>query len=249
MRLFACLIFLGMLFMADCGEAQVRIFELRHVHEEQVLSVADNLLGGGGTAEVLNGRLIVDGPEDTLDDIARLLRQVDVPPRMVRVSVCLEKGLRGPARRLGNASARQEYRIVVLDGEAGLIRLTEKVPFVEQLIAVHGRRQGYGRRVGFVETASGFWVRPRLLEGQAMLELRPWFGEARPAENVVMQTPKTEILQAATVVRVALDEWVDLGSRLDKTLSATSSHAGKSLGNVSRATRLWLKVESPGNER
>jgi len=80
MRLFACLIFLGMLFMADCGEAQVRIFELRHVHEEQVLSVADNLLGGGGTAEVLNGRLIVDGPEDTLDDIARLLRQVDVPP-------------------------------------------------------------------------------------------------------------------------------------------------------------------------
>lgn len=259
MRLLTSLFLLGMLLVTQCGAARVRVFELHHVCGEQVRPMVCSLLGENGKAEVVNGRLVVDGPEDALEDIAQLLRRVDVPPRLLQVSVSLEKGLFGSmdsdeypgtvARRLGNASSLHEYRISVLEGAEGVIRLAEKLPFVEEFAVVHGRRQGYRQRIGSVETVNGVRVRPRLVGGQAVLELRPWFGEARPAENIVMQAPKTETLQAATVVRVALGEWVDLGGRLGKALFANGGHSGKALGNVSRTSRLWVKVEFVEIER
>ncbi len=83
--------------------AEIKVLTLRHVAPDKVLPLVRELLDGSGKISHWENRLIVNASEEEIATIEEVLRQIDVAPVMVRITVCAENRHAQAGNRIGVA--------------------------------------------------------------------------------------------------------------------------------------------------
>jgi type II secretory pathway component GspD/PulD (secretin) len=116
----ALLFVLAALVFPSAALAEIKVLTLRHVAPDKVLPVVRELLNGTGKISHWENRLIVNASEEEIATIEEVLRQIDVAPVMVRVSVRTENRHGQAGSRIGVAVLQTgETERAASGGESG----------------------------------------------------------------------------------------------------------------------------------
>jgi type II secretory pathway component GspD/PulD (secretin) len=94
---------LAVLVFPSMAYGEIKVLTLRHVAPEKVLPVVRELLNGAGKISHWENRLIVNASKEEIATIEEVLRQIDVAPVMVRISVRAENRHAQAGNRIGVA--------------------------------------------------------------------------------------------------------------------------------------------------
>jgi type II secretory pathway component GspD/PulD (secretin) len=142
------LFLLAALAFPSAALAEIKVLTLRHVPPGKVLPVVRELLNGSGKISHWENRLIINASKDEIATIEEVLRQIDVAPVMVRISV-----------RAENRHARAGNRIGVAVLQAGE---TGRAPTGrEPGSSGTGLSPGEGRRLGNAVEETEYHLRVR----------------------------------------------------------------------------------------
>jgi hypothetical protein len=231
---------------AAFAQDRLEVIPLRHATVEQVLPALRPLLAPGGAMTGQHNQLIVRTTPRNLEELRRALAAIDLPARRLEILVRFDSAggdaaaeaqadarisnrgsrieLRGGASR-SSMTGRVDQRLQVLEGGSAWIAAGSSRPY----------RGSSG--VEYHDVASGFEVVPRVAGGMAILQIAP-------RRQVPGASPgSVESLDAATTVRAALGEWVEIGgiaeaaSRRDRGLASGGSRESTS------GRRVWVRVD------
>jgi len=219
----AVLAALWLLGLAAPAGAASRVYKAQHRSAEELLPLAQAAVGGEGQVVIDSNTnsLVILGSEQAIAQVLALLAQQDRRLRSVliryREEIVSELEAAGVdvrwsagrgALRIGNlvssgpvapgidvragSSARDEQRqrggsLPVLEGQTGRIESGTRIPY-----------QSGGWRsptTTFVDAASGFEVRPRILgDGRVRLELRPYGAQPTADGSIAVQGAETVLV-------------------------------------------------------
>lgn len=94
---------LAALVFPSAANAKIQVLTLRHVAPDKVLPVVRDLLNGAGKISHWENRLIVNASAEEIATIEEVLRQIDVAPAMVRITVRTENRHAQAGSRIGVA--------------------------------------------------------------------------------------------------------------------------------------------------
>lgn len=97
------LLVLAALAFPSAARAEIKVLALRHVAPDKVLPVVRELLNGAGKISHWRNRLIVNASAEEIATIEEVLRQIDVAPVMVRITVRAENRHAQAGNRIGVA--------------------------------------------------------------------------------------------------------------------------------------------------
>jgi hypothetical protein len=253
------------------AQAVLEIIPLKHRTAEHVLPILQPLLEPGGALRGQGNQLIVRTSPRNLADLRSVLEAIDTPLRQLLISVRFESDAQASRRafeargtvRLGDAaislspvpadrtaatiridesraSARErvDQRIQVLEGERAFIAARQSQPLRERQVIRTPGGTVVTQSTVLQEASTGFEVVPRLSGGAAILEIAP------RRETIGTVTHGTVIAQrAATTLRVALGEWVEIGGAGSAGANERSGILASRESRESQDRRIWLKVE------
>lgn len=254
MRAFILLIgFVLLLCGSAAAQDEVRVVELRHRDAADLLPPLREMLGDGVRASAFEGKLLLRGSGEALASAEDLVRALDVPRPVLRVSVHQDASRTGIVRRLGTAAGgpgpqserrlstserRAQQSLQVLDGEKALIVVGREVPFTHDILAVAGRHVAVQREVVYREATTGFVVRPRLQGEEVLVEVTPhmtlFSGDREDA---------LDFHRLATTVRIPLGEWYNLAAHLESGDEVSRSILTLRAGGGETDRSLWIRVE------
>lgn len=267
--LFFSLLLAALLVASPC-RAEIKVLKVKHLVAEEVVPVVRDVLEGQGKVSTYDNRLIVNASAEEIATIEEVLRQIDVPPTMLRISVRQEerKGTAAnrvvladtakpgqasaspmaPApmgsRQLGNTAEQTVQTLRVRDGGRGFILMGETVPYVREMLLLARRYAGYGQTVDFQAVNTGFWVRPILERGYATLEIRPYLeGFQRSSARMMGMPSAVQLQELVSTVRVPLGQWVDLGHQLQEGDEISRAILSWRTGSLHQERTVWVKVE------
>lgn len=250
--------------------ADIKVLAVKHLMAEEIVSVVRDVLEGQGKVSTWDNRLIVNASAEEIATIEEVLRQIDVPPTMLRISVRQEErkgraanrvtltgtpkpGMAGVspmvsapkgARQLGNTAEQTVQTLRVRDGGRGFILMGEMVPYVREMLLLARRYAGYGQTVDFQAVNTGFWVRPILERGYATLEIRPYLeGFQRSSARMMGMPAAVQLQELVSTLRVPLGQWVDLGHQLREGDEVSRAILSWRTSNLHQERTVWVKVE------
>jgi type II secretory pathway component GspD/PulD (secretin) len=97
------LVLLVALVFPSAASAEIKVLTLRHVAPDKVLPAVRELLNGTGKISHWENRLIVNASAEEIATIEEVLRQIDVAPVMVRITVRTENRHAQAGNRIGVA--------------------------------------------------------------------------------------------------------------------------------------------------
>jgi type II secretory pathway component GspD/PulD (secretin) len=199
---------------AAAEEAYTEVIQLQSRLPEEVVPVIRPLVGPDGSVSAFGGRLVVRAAPERMDEILRVLGQVDRPPRRVVIHVRHSDVHQGSARSpLGLRDQRtlgeteRSERIQTLDGRPAFIRAGESVPVPVWQAYGGGALPFVEQATGYRDAVAGFFVTPRLAGDEVILEIARDAVQAGPGPS-----PRFRVGEAAATLRVRPGEWVTLGS-------------------------------------
>jgi type II secretory pathway component GspD/PulD (secretin) len=129
LALFAILVnafWIATISLSLAAETELRVIPLKHRTADEVVPVVRPLLMPGESVSGMDARLIVRAAPQTFTQIERLLAEIDIPRRNLRISV-RHTGEVGPAQGVqgfsGNAQ-RGNTRIIVTNGDRAMTGTT-----------------------------------------------------------------------------------------------------------------------------
>ncbi|MCP4407870.1 MAG: hypothetical protein GY807_08940 [Gammaproteobacteria bacterium] len=177
-------------------------------------------------------KLIVRAAPSKLTAIKTLIDELDIPQRMVLVSVRQLEGnrryrndtstkgimaLEVPAKDPNTSTHNRQYftkssgnmlnQVQTIEGRAAFIYLNRSVPYDRQQYFLKGRHTGFFRERDDRVVSNGFYVTPRI-RGE-VVELEVSSLQQRP-NNDELET--LEGREVSTIVNGRLGEWIGLGS-------------------------------------
>ncbi len=82
---------LAVLLVTSPCRAEIKVLKVKHLVAEEVVPVVRDVLEGQGKVSTYDNRLIVNASAEEIAMIEEVLRQIDVPPTMLRISVRQEE--------------------------------------------------------------------------------------------------------------------------------------------------------------
>lgn len=249
-RLSACVLVLTL--VAPLAQAQqvMEIITLRHRTVEDAIALVRPLVPEPGVVTGMSGQLVVKTTPEVMNDVRRVLESLDRPARQLLVSVRnagrgqqrdralsgrLSTGTSGSGssstrvvigardRRL-TTSTESDYSVRVLEGGEAFIQTGRDVPLRESRVVQQGNRTVVTQGTTFVNTSSGFYVRPRLSGDQVTLDVAPQREALRNDGSISSSSVRT-------TVRARLGEWVPLGG-----VEQRAARRDGNIGTVRRST-------------
>ncbi len=223
---------------------ETAVISLIHRPAAEVAGLLGPLLLPGEVAIPDGDRLVVRATARRIGEITALARELDRPPRLLRVSV-----RQRPFGATADAGSRvwstadtsiPVTRVQMIEGRPAWVRIGQRVPVGEsRLRQVEG--QWYVEdSVRYRTVTSGFFVEARVIGEQARVTINPQLeGDAPEAGG------RFDLQRLHTTLVVPLAQWISLGGGGTEPLSATWSTRDN------RGGELEIRVEvidsSPGN--
>jgi hypothetical protein len=137
----------------------------------------------------------------------------------------------------GQATSADEQQLQVLEGNAAFIQVGQSVPYRGRTVYRDARGASVVEdHTSYRDVTSGFYVLPRVVGEQVILEINPQQNTLGPRGTVNVQ-------QAATTVSGRLGEWIELGG-VGQQAEAQGSGTVYSTRRLSSDTRsIFVKVE------
>ncbi len=219
---------------------ETTIFDVRHRLASDLVPPLRDLLGKDGSVSVYDNRLIVRAPFRRLDEVRRLIQQLDRAPRDLIVEVQTGSGrerqgatvdidtygMQAQVRAFaGHTRRRGEgvQRVRTLDGRPALIQIGRSVPIYQVEHWQDGPYTNERMHLEYKDITTGIYVLPRVHGDQVTVEVY------QQAERPAARTGEFRTQQAATVVTGRLGEWIPVGS-------IETSSSGRQHGIGIRAT-------------
>jgi hypothetical protein len=231
--------------MTMAAPATVETHVVRHVPAQALVQTLRPLLDDGATVSAYHDRLIVKGDVDQQARVARLLRELDRPPRRLLIEVRergavsqADQGVQyGIARdniELGNppdrgaalgmtrfetrAGSNGLQRIRAIDGRPAFIRAGTDVPVVQGYRGWHGGQVVQGVQMQYRSTGTGFIAVPRVHGDRVTVEIH------RRDDRAIADN-RFATREASTVIDGALGQWLTVD-----TVGSADQDRGDGLG-------------------
>lgn len=262
--LFCSLLFLA---MADVVLAEVKVVELRHRPASELAAAIAPLLSQEGSVSAYGDKLILKGSAKELVEIEKVVRQLDVGRRTLRLAVRqsasdlvgdqqgamggniqlgseAEIGLAGRYHRtLGTGPQNSDQYLLVLEGEEGYIAIGREVPFTSELAVLAGRHLGVAQKTEFRQVSTGFRVRPQLLGESVRLELTPHMANLGTQANGGDLT----FSSLTSTVMVPLGQWFNLAGHLERRDEIGQAILSRNLGVGQSRSQVYIRVDTTKN--
>lgn len=257
MKKLALILVLIMLSTVAMARQVIELIPLQSQLPEDIIPVIRPLLGPEGAANSMHNQLIIKVEESQLEEIRRLVRQLDRPPQRLLIEVSHEGGsqgqqsgysVTGKLSNRGNSRADvriKEYRtdsnfdsnqmIHATEGRPALINAGRVVPYQQYDIQVHGNRLTQRQYTSFRDATSGFYVIPRLNGKQVSLEIQQHRNRPYADGSIAVQS-------ASTFVSGQLGEWISLGSISQSVNRQGEGVINRSTRNLSDDQQLYVRV-------
>ncbi|MGV8844480.1 MAG: secretin N-terminal domain-containing protein [Pseudomonas sp.] len=236
--LLACLLFSLSLPLLAATE----VITLKYRMADEVLPLVESVLGGAGRVSPYGNQLIVNADPAQIEELRRLLEQLDTPPARLLISVDTRQtrsqnehsyGLNGSAssgkveiqagagERHGSDSVRIIQRSTASrDGGTQQVQATEGYPALIQVgqsvpLTSHSS-DGYGQAYSEIEyrnVTRGFYVTARLSGEQVHISISSHNDRLSATQSAVIDLNSTE-----TQVSSRLGEWINLSSVSEQSL-------------------------------
>lgn len=221
------------------AEPQIKIFSLSNRPVAATLDIVRSLLKPGEQVwpdERLQ-RLIVKAYPTTLDEVQKLLEQIDVAAPQVWLTISQSGsrpysaggagiGLTPRGRVVGNAQqiqggqqVNETQKLLVMSGEKGEITVGQDIPTVQPY---WNYVNGLGLLPGsivFQRVSTGFAVEPTVVGDKVRLRITPWMSYISQQGN-----GRIEFSQAASSLTVNNGETITIGSSSGGSSSQSSSY-------------------------
>ncbi|HSB98079.1 MAG TPA: hypothetical protein VLC91_16585 [Spongiibacteraceae bacterium] len=243
---------------ATAQERHLYNYSMRHALPEQVLPVLDAQLSAGSTITPYNQQLILNVTIAEYSALIELLKQLDVAPRSLLISVrnqnqsASQQERYGVNGRIGDGNvqvqtgdhyqSRSETRVIVNNGNA-----QENSDGTQQVRAVEGmaafisagntypmRSDRYGSRE-LVPVTSGFYATVRVVDNEVIVDI--------DQHNDRMQGRTIETQGLQTQVRGQLGTWIPLGGFQSSGQNSERAISSYGSSNTNSATDLAIKID------
>ncbi len=236
----------------------IEVIELKSQLPENIVPVIKPLLGSRGTATSMNNRLILKVEADQLNEIRRLVDQLDRPPQRLLIEVSHEGGVQGQQSdfdvkgristtgnnqvnvQIKERSTRGQFdanqMVQATEGYPALINYGQVIPYREHHVQAYGnhvRRQSF---TSFEDATSGFYVVPRLNGDRVSLEILQHRNRYQP------QNRSIAVQNTSTFLSGRLGEWISLGSIGESTYQRDQGIVSRRTRDVNQDQQLFVRV-------
>lgn len=259
-RIGALLLVLGTNFPQLAAPEEIATIAVRHRLAQDLAPLIRPLLEPGETVVPSGGLLIVKARQDRLDDIHRLVEQLDRQAHRLMITVAQGRGLTreslggaiggtvGSEARLhghlyqteAQGMGQQIQRVQTLDGQAAMVQFGEQVAVPAQNVVGYGPGGSVvlGQSTQYLDATSGFAVTPRLGGNQVTLDVAPWSNRLNRRGDGSIDTQS-----AQTTLRTGLGEWVELGGQVDTNANERNGLTGHAYSTRSESNRIFLRID------
>lgn len=204
-----CLAILLSIGSAYGAEPAAKVIKLRYQTAETILPLLRDAMGDDARIVGHGDSLIVRGDVRALQQIRRLLRQLDKVPRALKITVKRAENIKQTRQiEVYRTQQRQEeanvQSVTVLSGHIAFVRLSHTRPVVE---SAYAGEFGSGAEMTTEERSTGIYVQPRLIGKEVILKI------ASEKESL-LRFGLNELRGSSlvTTVTVKLGQWTKLGS-------------------------------------
>lgn len=205
--------------------SELEIIDLRHRSASELIPILQPMLDGDGAITGKDYTLFVRTSPGNLEEIKRLIRQLDTAPLQLLITVeqagsqqADRSGVGISAnssiprvdahiyndRRNSNDNVGQQLR--VLEGQWATIRAGTAVPLQTQRYRYSGSGGYLEQHIEYHDVDSGFEVRPRIHGDQVTLDIRPF-----RANQISNGRGAIETQSLSTTVTGRLGQWLEVG--------------------------------------
>ena len=224
----------------------IEVIELKSQIPQNIVPVIRPLLGQGATVTSMNNRLILKAEPNQIDDIRKLINQLDRPPQRLLIEISHDGSHRGQQSdfdvkgriittgnnrvnvQIKERSTRNQFdanqMVQATEGYPALINYGQVIPYREHHIEAYGHRVRKQSFTSFEDATSGFYVVPRLSGNRVSLEILQHRNRYQP------QNRSISVQNTSTFLSGQLGEWISLGS-------VGESSYQRDQGIISRRTR------------
>ena len=225
-QLWGLLLFFALAGVAVAQPLQTRIFQLNNRPAEATVEMVRPMLSPSGSVfpEARLQKLIVRDLPENLDEIGRLLEQIDLPAPHVRLQVTMQGQSqsqghliavdpRYPKQRWvavadgGYAQAESQQTLTVMSGERGLIMMARDLVTVNPYLNFCQRYDLVPPGLLVQSVSTGFSVEPVVVGDVVRLSITPWLSFVGPSGRVEVfaQEASTKIsLRSGQEANIAL---------------------------------------------
>jgi len=241
-----------------CATAsELKIIDLRHRTASELIPVVQPMLDNNGAITGSGYTLFVRTSPENLQEIERLITQLDTAPRQLLITVEQAGsqqahrsgiGISGNSydpqlnahiyndRRNSNDNIGQQLRVI--EGQWATIRSGTTVPLQTQRYSYSGSGGQVEQRIEYHDVDSGFEVRPRIHGNQVTLDIRPFrANQIRNGSGVI------ETQSLSTTVTGELGQWMEIGGTNQGASQNQSGILYSNKGHKQESHTVRLKVE------
>lgn len=262
------LVLLFMLSSTSLAATEFKIITLQHRFANDLLPVISPMAGTEGTATGIRNQLILRASPERMREIEATIQQLDTARVNRRITVNTDNNsqlqrsrtdLSGKVKvghvtisndkyatpnsaniNIKRSSSRTQHNssqfLNVLDGERAFIRVGHSIPFTQDWVVITSRYIQTGSTTDWRDVSTGFAVRPRTIGNQVELEITPRIAKLNSHGYIDFE-------ELSTTVRVALGEWVDIGSTMQNRDDVSRKILGISSSASSQSSGLVIKVD------
>ncbi|MFK3773936.1 MULTISPECIES: secretin N-terminal domain-containing protein [Pseudomonas] len=191
------------------AQAATEVIPLQHRASTELLPAAQSFIGKDGTVSTFEDKLIVNAPQQRIDDLRALLQQLDTAPKRLLISVDNNdsnfQDNRGNARIIRYGTANREgglQQVQASEGQPALIQVGQSVPITSTSTDGYGRMQS---NTEYRNVTQGFYVTPRLSGDTVRLQISTNNDRMSQERPDVVKVQSTD-----TTVTGRLGEWITL---------------------------------------
>lgn len=250
------------------AETEFKIITLQHQFASDLLPVISPMVGAEGTATGIRNQLILRASPARMREIEATIQQLDAARVNRRITVNTNNNSHLQRSRtevsgkvkvgrvtIGNdkyatpntanidierSSSRTQQNssqfLNVLDGERAFIRVGHSIPFTQDWVTITNQYIQTGSTTDWRDVSTGFAVRPRTIGNQVELEITPRIAKLNSHGYIDFE-------ELSTTVRVALGEWVDIGSTMQNRDDVSRKILGFRSSASSENSGLVIKVD------
>lgn len=137
-----------------------------------------------------------------------------------------------------DVSDKPVQQLRVLEGSDGYIETGQSLPFFSGRVWKRPGPDIVESRIDYRDVTTGFYVRPRVAGDEVILEINPHRNTLSDARGGAIDTRS-----AATTVRGALGQWIEIGGADTDTTRAGSTLGGHYETREKASTRLWIRAD------
>jgi len=143
-------------------QAATEVVPLQHRTSAQLLPTAQAFIGNDGSVNAFEDKLVVNAPQNRIDELRALLQQLDTAPKRLLISVdnsdSSYQDNRGSSRVIQYGTSNREgglQQIRASEGQPALIQVGQSIPITSSATDSYGRLQS---NTQYRNVTQGFYV-------------------------------------------------------------------------------------------